>query len=92
MAQIYVKVLSEDHWFGAWAPIQAIPSNVAADVFILADNNLSEDDEYEFFIPGAWVRVQQFQDHAGEAFLGAIEEVTAGRLAEGVTAANPLGG
>ncbi|NUQ23003.1 MAG: hypothetical protein HUU34_03555 [Saprospiraceae bacterium] len=86
MAQIYVKVLSEDHWFGAWAPVQAMPSNVAANVFILGDNNLSEDDEYEFFIPGTWVRIQQFTDHAGEVFLGAIEQVPAGKLAEEVTA------
>ena len=74
-SRIFVRVLSEGAWFGAWAPIEAIPKSGNMPVFILADNNLSEDDEYEFFEPGTEVRVATFTDECGEEFMGVTDAV-----------------
>ncbi|MFM9950010.1 MAG: hypothetical protein ACKV1O_18885 [Saprospiraceae bacterium] len=60
--KIFVRVLSEGIGFGAWAPIEATPKSGTVPVFILTDNSLSEDDEYEFFEPGTEVRVATFTD------------------------------
>lgn len=71
--KIFVRVLSEGLWFGAWAPIAAIPESGEDQVFILSSNELTEDDEYEFFEPGTVVRVETFTDEAGAEFMGATE-------------------
>jgi len=73
--KIFVRILSEGAWFGAWAPIEAIPKRGNLPVFILADNDWSEDDEYEFFEPGTEVRVATFTDECGEEFMGVTDEV-----------------
>lgn len=77
-AKIFVRVLSEGVWFGAWAPIAALPKSGEDQVFILAANELTEDDEYEFFEPGTEVRVEIFMDEYGEEFLGAMEAIGQG--------------
>ena len=72
---IFVRVLSEGEWFGAWAPVEAMPKAKEKDVFILSENDLTEDDEYEFFVPGTEVRVEMLTDELGETFLGVMEAV-----------------
>lgn len=73
MATIFVRVLSEGEWFGAWAPVEAVAKDEAERVFVILENELTEDDEYEFFEPGTEVRVVEFRDEHGEAFWGAVE-------------------
>jgi len=75
MAQIFVRVLSEEMWFGVWAPLEAIPHPENETIFIIAENDLTEDDEYEFFEPGSLVQVNNFVDEKGRAFLGVVEPV-----------------
>lgn len=70
---IFVRVLSENQWFGAWAPVEALQSDKDEAVFTLADNQLTEDDEYEFFEPGTEVRVEKIVDENGNEFLGTVE-------------------
>ncbi len=70
---IYVRVLSEGQWFKAWGPIKAILKDEEKGIFLIAENELTEDDEYEFFQPGTAVRVETFTDEHGEEFLGATE-------------------
>ncbi len=71
MTTIFVRVLSENQWFGAWAPVAAFLKG--DNFFILAENDLTADDEYEFFEPGTEVRAEKFVDEAGNEFLGAVE-------------------
>ena len=73
---IFIRVLSEELWLGAWAPVEAFLKE--NDVFVLAENNLTVDDEYEFFAAGTKVRVEKFVDEAGNEFLGAVEEIPIG--------------
>ncbi|MCO6492551.1 MAG: hypothetical protein J5I98_29305 [Phaeodactylibacter sp.] len=73
MTKIYVRVFSEEYWFGAWAPVDAIADDKEDGIFIITENNLTEDDEYEFFKPGTEVRVEKFTDEHGREFLGATE-------------------
>ncbi len=54
---IYVRALSNNQWFGAWAPVTARlewrhPSGQAA-LFTLTQTGLDEEDEYEFYQRGA---------------------------------------
>ena len=41
------------------------------------DNDLTEDDEYEFFESGTEARVEKFTDEQGNEFLGAVENINA---------------
>ena len=50
LTKIFVRVLSEGEWFGAWAPVEAMPKDEDKETFIIAENDLTEDDEYEFRI------------------------------------------
>jgi hypothetical protein len=54
---IYVKVLSNEEWFGAWAPVNArlewLRADQKAGLFTLLEEGLDEDDEYEFFETGS---------------------------------------
>lgn len=77
MTTIFVRVLSEELWFGAWAPIEAMQRDASEVIFVLADNDLTAEDEYEFFEPGTAVRVEKFTDKQGIEFLGAVESVNA---------------
>ena len=77
MNQIFVRVFSENQWFGAWAPVEAMPSDKDEIVFILTNNHLTADDEYEFFEQGMEVRVEKFTDEYGNEFLGAVENIHA---------------
>jgi hypothetical protein len=56
---VYVRALSNDDWFGGWAPVQARLEWLRADkqvgLFTLIEEGLDEDDEYEFFQPGSLV-------------------------------------
>lgn len=70
---IFVRVLSENQWFGVWAPVEALQSDTKEAVFILADNNLTADDEYEFFEPDMEVRVEKMMDERGNDFFGGVE-------------------
>lgn len=70
---IFVRVLSEGEWFGAWAPMIAIHKRNEENVYILQESEVCEEDEYEFYAPGTEVRVEAFLDEAGEEFLGATE-------------------
>ena len=50
---IYVKALTEAEWLGTWAPVRAQlewhdPETDTA-LFRLVDNDLEEDDEYEYY-------------------------------------------
>ena len=74
---IFVRVLSENQWFGVWAPVEALQSDTKEAIFILADNDLTEEDEYEFFEPGTVVRVKKIMDEEGIGFLGAAENLHA---------------
>jgi hypothetical protein len=56
---LYVKALSNDEWFGGWAPVQARlewlrPDGQAA-LFTITEEGLDEEDEYEFYLPGTLV-------------------------------------
>lgn len=73
LTKIYVRVFSEEYWFGAWAPVDAVAKVGEDGIFTIVENNLTEDDEYEFFKPGTEVRVETFTDEHGEEFLGAAE-------------------
>lgn len=54
---IYVKALSNEEWFGAWAPVKArlewLRADQKAGLFTLLEEGLDEDDEYEFFETGS---------------------------------------
>jgi hypothetical protein len=56
---VYVKALSNGEWFGAWAPVQArlewLRPDQQVGLFTLVEEDLDEDDEYEFFEPGTLV-------------------------------------
>ncbi|HMP26327.1 MAG TPA: hypothetical protein PKC76_19520 [Saprospiraceae bacterium] len=70
---VFVRVLSENQWFGAWAPLEALQSETDETIFILADNDFTQEDEYEFFEPGTEVRVETFTDEHGDTFLGVVD-------------------
>jgi hypothetical protein len=44
--------------------------------FVLTENDLTADDEYEFFTVGTEVRVETLTDKDGNEFLGAVEAVS----------------
>lgn len=54
---IYVKALSNGEWFGGWAPVRGAVEWLREDgrvgLFSLLEPGLDEDDEYEFYQPGA---------------------------------------
>lgn len=54
---IYVKALSNNEWFGAWAPVKARREWLRPDkkvgLFSLVEKDLDEEDEYEFFEQGS---------------------------------------
>lgn len=56
---IYVKALSNNQWFGGWAPVNARQEWLRPDgqvgLFTLVDDGIDEDDEYEYFRPGSLV-------------------------------------
>ena len=74
---IYVKALTETEWLGAWAPVQAEllwhDPETATALFRLVDNDLEEDDEYEYYLPGTLVLARRpgpeedWQVHTGLA-------------------------
>ncbi len=39
MTTIFVRVLSEDLWFGVWASVEAVQSDKNEAIFVLADND-----------------------------------------------------
>jgi hypothetical protein len=50
---IYVKALTNEEWLGAWAPVRAEllwhDPETDTGLFRLVDNDLEEDDEYEYY-------------------------------------------
>ncbi|MBK7407969.1 MAG: hypothetical protein IPJ40_07745 [Saprospirales bacterium] len=54
---VYVKALSNNEWFGAWAPVKARQEWLRADkqvgLFTLVEEDLDEEDEYEFYEHGS---------------------------------------
>lgn len=46
-------------------------------IFILTNNHLTADDEYEFFEQGIEVRRKKFTDEYGNEFLGVVENIHA---------------
>jgi hypothetical protein len=77
--EIYVRAFAVkeegmEEWLGAWAPVPA--QHVAENIFIIEENHFDEEDDYEFFIPGTKVLVEEITSQIdGEQFLGAVEEV-----------------
>lgn len=65
---IFVRVLSEEKWFGAWAPVEAISKREEENVYILLESEVCEDDEYEFYVPGTEVQVEAFVGENEEEF------------------------
>jgi len=59
MQTIYTKALSEGEWFGGWAPLPARlewqQSDGRVALFRLAPNDLTPEDEYEYFRPDTLV-------------------------------------
>jgi len=56
---LYVKALSNEEWFGGWAPVRArlewLREDGQAALFTLVEQGLDEDDEYDFYEAGTLV-------------------------------------
>ena len=55
---IYVRALSSGEWYGGWAPLQAaclgtlhVPNAICTIFEILRNEDIDEDDEYEYWRP-----------------------------------------
>jgi len=60
---VYVRVLSNEEWLGAWAPVQArlewLHLDAHTALFTLLDNDLTEEDEYAFWQSGTLLLARQ---------------------------------
>jgi hypothetical protein len=77
--EIYVRAFAIkeegiEEWLGAWAPVPA--NQVEENVFVIAENPFDREDDYEFYVPGTKVLVEEITSQAnGEKFLGAVESI-----------------
>lgn len=84
--EIYVKAFAVkekgiEEWLGAWAPVPA--KQVADKLFVIQDNPFDEEDDYEFYVPGTKVLVEEMTSQVdGGKFLGAVKCVESYQINE----------